>query len=187
MSARSAGAAAGRDVLVVLGTLVALGVVCGLLWWLLVDPAEFTKTARGGAMAENDLGKSFNADAWFVVIGAVAGLVAGLVLGAWRSRDPLLTSGLLLVGSGLAAGVMLLVGHLLGPGSTEAALRAAAAGDKVPEQLGVDTPLVWLGWPVGVLAGVLFVLLGRVPEPAVAEESRDEATPESAPEARAGL
>jgi hypothetical protein len=31
------------------------------------------------------------------------------------------------------------------------------------------------------------VLLGRVPEPAVAEESRDEATPESAPEARAGL
>ena len=187
MAARSARAAVGRDVLAVLGALLVLGVACGVLWWLLVDPAEFTKTARGGAMAENDLGKSFNADAWFVVIGAVAGLVAGLVLSAWRSRDPLLTSGLLLVGSVLAAGVMLLVGHLLGPGSTEAALRAAAVGDKVPEQLSVDTPLAWLGWPVGVLAGTLFVLLGRAPEPGPAGEQPDEGTRESAPDARPAL
>jgi hypothetical protein len=161
--------AAGRDALVVLGALLLLGALCGLLWWLLVDPAQFTKTARGGAMAENDLGKKFNADAWFVVIGLLAGLLAGLVLSAWRSRDALLTSGLLLVGSVLAAGTMLAVGHLLGPSGTEAALRAAAVGGRVPEPLGVDTALAWLGWPVGVLAGTLFVLLGHVP-PAPGDE-----------------
>lgn len=157
-------AGAGRDVLVVLGSLLVLGVLAGMLWWLLVDPAQFTKTAQGGAMSENELGKRFDADAWFAVIGLAAGVVAGLVLSAWRSRDPLLVSGLLLVGSLLAAGAMLLVGRLLGPGDTGAALRAAKVGAKVPETLGLDTWLAVLGWPIGVLMGTLFVLLGRAPE-----------------------
>ena len=39
--------AAGRGARrVVLGVLLVLGVLCGVLWWLLVDPAAYTKTAR---------------------------------------------------------------------------------------------------------------------------------------------
>jgi len=179
-------AGAGRDVLVVLGSLLVLGVLAGVLWWLLVDPAQFTKTAQGGAMSENELAKRFGADAWFVVVGLGGGLVAGLVLGAWRSRDPLLVSGLLLVGSLLAAGTMLLVGHLLGPGDPRAALRAAQVGAKVPETLGVDTPLAVLGWPIGVLAGALLVLLGRAPEEVRSDEDgRDGASETAPPSARA--
>ncbi len=159
--ARTLGGVRG-DVLVVLGGLLLLGVVCGVLWWLLVDPAAYTKTRRGGVMSENELSRRFSADGMYVVIAVVAGLVAGIVLTWWRSRDPLLTSCLLVVGSGLAAGAMWLVGHQLGPGDTAAALRAAKLGAHVPERLDVHVWTAYLAWPVAVLAGALLVLLGRV-------------------------
>ena len=158
---------AGRDAAVVVGTLLALGVLGGVLWSTLVVPAEFTKLAKGGGtMGEDQLSRQFTADAWYVLIAVVAGLAAGAVLSWWRSRDPLLTSLLLVVGAGLAAAAMALVGHLLGPGSTRAALDAAKVGARVPERLDVDTFVVYLAWPVGVLAGALFVLLGKGPEDA---------------------
>lgn len=154
--------AVGRDIVVVLGTLLGLGLLCGVLWWLLVSPAEFTKLRDGAVMSEVQLGRRFSADGMYIVIAAVAGLLSGLVLTWWRSRDPLLTSGLLLVGSALAAGVMSLTGHLLGPGDTRAALAAAKVGAHVPERLDVDAVTVYLVWPMAVLLGALVVLLGRV-------------------------
>jgi hypothetical protein len=160
--ARSGGP--GRDALIVLGGMLLLGAVCGVLWWLLATPAEFTKTKDGGVMDELQLARRFSADATYVVIAVVAGLAAGLGLSWWRGRDPLLTSALLLLGSVLAAAAMLAVGHVLGPGDTEAALDAARAGARVPEALDVGLPdhrtwTVYLAWPVGVLAGALVVLL----------------------------
>lgn len=148
------------DVLVVLGVFLLLGVLGGLLWPVLVTPAEFTKLASGGAMGENELGKQFGADGWFVVIGFLAALAAGLVLTAWRSRDPLLVSLLLLVGAAAAAAVMALVGHWTGPGDPGAALRAARVGSTVPESLDVDSFSIYLAWPFGALVGALFVLVG---------------------------
>ena len=148
------------DVLLVLGVFLVLGVLGGLLWPVLVTPAEFTKLASGGAMGENELGKQFGADGWFVVIGFLAALAAGLVLTAWRSRDPLLVSLLLVVGAAAAAGVMALVGHWTGPGDPSAALRTARVGATVPESLDVDSFSIYLAWPVGALVGALFVLVG---------------------------
>lgn len=163
-----------RDALIVLAAFVVLGLLCGVLWSQVVTPAEFTRLPDGGAMGEDDLGKRFGADGWFIAIGATAGLVAGLVLSWWRSRDPVLTSGLLVLGSVVAAALMAVVGHLLGPGDPQAALEAAKAGERVPEQLDVGVAPLWplsaylkdslttyLAWPVGVLAGALLVLLGR--------------------------
>jgi hypothetical protein len=66
----------------------------------------------------------------------------------------------------LAAAVMALVGHLLGPADPRAALAAAKVGARVPERLDVDTVIVYLAWPVGVLAGALVILLGRDRTPA---------------------
>ena len=145
------------------GVFLALGVLCGLLWSVLVSPAEFTKLASGGAMGENELGKQFGADGWFVVIGFLAALGAGLVLTVWRSRDPLLTSLLLVVGAAVAAAVMALVGHWAGPGDPGQALRAAEVGAQVPECLDVDSFSIYLSWPFGALVGALFVLLGTNP------------------------
>jgi hypothetical protein len=150
----------GRDLVTVLGGMLLLGIVCGVLWWLLSSPAEFTKTRDGGVMSEVDLGRRFSTDALYVVIALVAGLAAGLGLAWWRGRDPFLTSILLVLGSVLAAAVMALVGHALGPDDTREALRAARIGARVPETMHVDVWTVYLAWPVAVLAGALTVLLG---------------------------
>jgi len=80
------------DAVVVLGVLLVLGLLGGVLWWLLVDPAAYTKTRTGGVMSEADLSRQFAADGVYAVIAAVTGLVTGLVMTWWRSRDPLLTS-----------------------------------------------------------------------------------------------
>jgi hypothetical protein len=151
------------DAAVVLGVLLLLGVVGGVVWWLLVDPAAFTKLPDGGVMQEDDLGRQFAADGWYVVVAGVAGLVAGLGLSTWRTRDALLTSVLLVVGSVLAAVAMALTGHLLGPGDPAAALRDVAVGGRVPEPLGVDARAAYLAWPLAVLLGAVVVLLDLTP------------------------
>jgi Na+-driven multidrug efflux pump len=152
------GRAAGRDVVLVLVAYVVLGLVCGLLWWLLVDPATFTKVSDGGSMGELELGKRFNGDAWYAVIAAVAGLASGVLITWWRSRDLLLVTVLLLVGAGIAAAVMAVTGHLLGPGDPDAALAAAKAGGRVPVPLAVTAKASYLVWPIAALIGSLIVL-----------------------------
>jgi hypothetical protein len=152
-----------RDAVVVLGVLLVLGVLGGVLWSQVVTPALFTKTARGGAMGEDELNVQFGAVGWYVVIALVAGAGAGAALSWWRSRDALVTAALLVVGSALAAAAMALVGHLLGPADPTAALATARIGATVPDQLRVDTVLAYLSWPVAVLAGALVVLVGNDP------------------------
>lgn len=146
------------DVLVVLGSFAVLAVVCGVLWWLLVDPATFTKGPNGAAMGELELGKRFNPDGWYTVIGAVAAFLAGVWLTWWRDRDLRATTVLLVLGSGVAAAVMDLTGRLLGPGNPDAAFKAAEVGEKIPVELVVTAPAVYLVWPIGALIGALMVL-----------------------------
>jgi hypothetical protein len=156
---RSSRAGLLADVAWVLGSYVVLGLLGALLWWLLVDPAYFTKAASGGlAMGEVQLSRRFNADGWYVVIAAVLGLLSGSVLTWWRSRDFLLTSALLLVGAGVAALVMTLVGRALGPADPGSLAAAAAVGDRLPVQLEVAATVCYLVWPIAVLIGALFVL-----------------------------
>jgi hypothetical protein len=154
--ARTSGAL--TDTIAVLGVFVVLGVLCGLAWWLLVDPAMYTKVKGGGSMGELQLGKQFDSDGWYTLIAAVTGLVAGAVLTWWRSRDFLLTTVLVVIGAGLAAAAMALTGHLLGPGDPDAALAAAKVGQHVPMQLSVTGKVTYLVWPIAVLVGTLLVL-----------------------------
>jgi hypothetical protein len=149
----------GRDALVVITVFLALGLVCGVLWWRLVDPAAFTKThGGGGSMSESELAKRFNADGWYAVIAIVGGFVAGLLLTWWRWRDPLVTVVSVLVGSALAAALMAVVGHLLGPVAPSAALSAATTGQLVPVQLSVLAKGCYLLWPIASLAAALVAL-----------------------------
>ena len=164
------------DGVVVIGIFLVLGLAGGVLWWLLVDPAAYTKTRDGGVMSEAALRRQFSADGVYAVIAAVTGLVTGLVLTWWRSRDPLLTSLLLVLGAALAAAVMALTGYLLGPGDPATALREARLGAQVPLRLEVDTLSVYLVWPVAVLAGALVVLLNSA-GPATSEVARGTTEP----------
>jgi hypothetical protein len=171
---RRSGAGALADVLVVLGAFLVLGLLAGVAWWLLVDPAYFTKLAAGGSMGEVQLGKRFGADGWYVVVAVLAGLPAGAALTWWRSRDYLLTSALVVAGSLLAAAASAGTGFLLGPGNPDVALVAATRGAHVPVQLAVAAQLrvagvplssVYLAWPISVLAGALLVLWSKPLEP----------------------
>lgn len=147
------------DIAWVLGTYTVLGLVGAVLWWLLVDPALFTKAGNGGlGMGEAQLGKRFAADGWFVVIAAVLGLLSGSVLTWWRSRDSLVTTVLLVVGSGVATALMVLVGRALGPADPQSLARSASVGDRLPMQLEVHATVAYLVWPIAVLVGALFVL-----------------------------
>ena len=162
------------DVAVVVVVLAALGALAGVVWDLVVTPAEFTKLANGAAMNEDALGRQFGADGWYVVIALVVGVISGALLTWWRNRDALRTCGALLIGAAVAAAAMALVGHLLGPGDPRSALQAARVGAHVPERLDVgegswhsvwgylrDTIVIYLCWPVGVLAGALLALVTR--------------------------
>jgi hypothetical protein len=182
-------------VAVVLGGLAVLGVMCGVVWSLVVTPAEFTRLPNGLAMNENALGAQFGADGWYAVIAVIAAVPAGIVLTWWRSRDALWTAALLVLGALVAAVLMAAVGHLLGPADPRDALAAAKVGTKVPESLSLgvrpvtpigaylkETATFYLAWPVGVLAGCLAVLLTRVPvSTAHAEDPAAEPTAESGP------
>ncbi len=147
-----------KDALMILGSCLALGVACGILWWLLADPPTFTKVRQGASMGELQLGRRFDGDGWYAVIAAVAGLFTGALLTWWRSRDFLVTTMLLLLGAGVAAAVMAAVGRLLGPGDPDLALAAAKLGQEVPEQLALTVPATYLVWPIAVLIGALMVL-----------------------------
>jgi hypothetical protein len=184
LSLRSGTAA---DVVAVLGTLVVVGAVCGVLWWLAVDPAQFTKTRDGGTMGELDLAKRFNGDGWYSVIAIVAGFVSGVLLTWWRSRDFRLTTVLVVIGSALAAAVMALVGHVLGPGDPEEALQLAERGQTIPVELEVMAAATYLTWPIAVLAGALMVLWSSpgVPEGGkVTSMQTGDEVPPSTPEDR---
>jgi hypothetical protein len=146
------------DTLVVLGVFVALGLVCGVLWWLAVDPAMFTKVKSGGSMDDIQLAKRFSSDAWYTVIAGVVGLATGIVLTWWRSRDFLLTTLLLFVGAAIAAALMALVGHVLGPPNPKTVFAAAKVGSHIPTQLDVSGKAVYLSWPIAALVGALVVL-----------------------------
>lgn len=167
----SARRAVAGDVVAVLGTFAVLGAVCGVAWWLVVDPAVYTKAADGGAvMSELEMAKRFRADGWYAVLAVVAGFLAGLVVTAWRSRDQLLTTLLLVPGAAAAAVVSAAVGRLLGPEPHETVLARAAEGARVPVELTVSSAAIYLLWPVAVLAGAVLVLWSspRVPRPAPA-------------------
>jgi hypothetical protein len=156
---RSREPAAVRDAVVVLGVFLAVGLVCALAWWLLVDLPVYTSTGRGeGAMEQVELAKRFNADGWYAVLGAVGGFLAGLGLTWWRSRDYLRTVGLLLPGAGIGAATTALVGGLLGPDDPRVALATAARGEAVPVALQLSADVAYLVWPIAALAGALMVL-----------------------------
>jgi hypothetical protein len=177
------GRAPARDAVAVLGTFLVLGVLSGVVWWVLVEPARYTKGRGGVAMGELELAERFAADGWYAVIAIIAGFVAGVGLTWWRTRDFRVTTLLLVPGSAIAAAAMAYVGGLLGPDGPEAGAELLRRGQSFPAQLVVSALPVYLMWPIAVLAGALTVLWsspGVPPLPgtaAGAEQERDAGRP----------
>lgn len=147
------------DAIAVLGTSMVLGLLGGVLWWVLAEPALFTVGRKGDlGMGEVELADRFSATGWFTVLALVLGALSGGALTWWRNRDPILTAGLLVLGSALGTATMAALGGLIGPPDPELAAASAKAGDLVPAALEVGAGVAYLVWTIAALAGALMVL-----------------------------
>jgi hypothetical protein len=173
-----------RDGVAILGCFLLLGLVGAVLWWLLVDPAVYTVTARGGSMGEPELAQRFDPDGWFVVIGLLGGLLGGALLSWWRARDPLRTTILVVLGALLATGVVIALGRILGPADPETLIPSLAPGHHVPVRLVITTKVSALAWPFGALVGCLAFLWSPVGEAQDDPDLQDETEPDPAPAPR---
>lgn len=146
---------------VAVATLAAVGVVAGVVWqWLwtpVVGVAVDHHWSAGDALG---LQHEFSGTGWYVVVGAVAGLLGGLAVALFADRVPLLTLAAVVVGSALGAWLMMLVGTALGPPDQDVVARTAADGTKIPMQLTVTGHSPWIALPSGALAGLVIVFIG---------------------------
>jgi hypothetical protein len=159
-----------------------LGALAGVAWEAVVDLPTYTVGPDGrAATGERGLTAVIGSDAWFCLLGAVVGLLLGLV--AWRRLHALGWSLVLLVTlTAVAAGLLgWWVGTALGPGAFNPRLAQAGPGDVVPVALELRAPASLLVWPfLAVVPVLLGSSLGRDEEegdePAEAVEETRPAT-----------
>ena len=169
------------DLSLVAGSVVVLGLLAGVLWPQLVDPAMAERTADGVSTDEVQLGKLFAADGWFIVLGFVGSAILGALLMLRRRGHEVVVLLLLLGGTYLAArGIAEPIGVALGPPDPVAVLSKGEVGDKAPSRLctiqkddkgevikdddgkevcGLSSRADLLAWPLGGAVGSLVVLL----------------------------
>jgi hypothetical protein len=150
--------AAVLDGVIYLACFAAAGLIGGWIWSVVTPLPQVTKTGNNATVASEELAKQVGMDGWFFVIAAVGGLVLGVVLLAWRHRDPLLAVILVTVGGGLASWLMIQLGEALGPGDPVAALRSKPDGAHVSEQLSLHAHGVAWVWPIAAAFGALIYL-----------------------------
>lgn len=150
-----------KDAVVVLGSMIGLGILCGVLWTVLVEPPQLIRYEGGVGRDAIQMTRIFGMDGWYAVIAAGAALVAGLGFGLWRRRDPLATLLLVLGGSVLAAFFMLATGQALGPQDPTDFLMSAPLGTSRDVPLEVVGAVTYIAWPLPALIGQLIALVSR--------------------------
>ena len=156
--ARHAGGGLVRDVVLVPLLFGIGGVVGGMVWRWLWTPLR--GTAFQGVWYPATNSSDFSATGLYVLIGLGVGLVLGVLSALVTDRRELLTLGLVVLGSLLAAWVMLLVGEVGMP--ADPSRLAAGAGDRTP----LPGTLTVRGWspygafPTGALLGLCVVFVG---------------------------
>lgn len=125
------------------------------LWVWLADPPTVEVTASGAFFGEAELNQQVEVTLWFLALGAVLGLVCGLVVSALGNRYGVLTVLSVLVLCGVASVVTAYVGvEVWGPqGPTGSA--SPAVGTVLRSELEIGSQVAYLGWPIGGLIGAL--------------------------------
>jgi len=141
------------DTLVIAGWFLVSGVVGALVWWQVTELPVVTSDGGTPVVEPGELVKQVGIDAWFAVIALVGGLLGGIVLTAWRRRDPMMSVVMVAVGAALAGWLMKWLGGLLGPAAEKQALASLVDGSSVPMQLTLHAPgVLWL-WPLAAMVG----------------------------------
>jgi uncharacterized membrane protein YeaQ/YmgE (transglycosylase-associated protein family) len=160
---------------IVVALFAGTGLLAGWVWWKLWSPApegavfdkQWYPRETEGLLAE------FAGTGWYVVVALVAGLVLGLVAGLLLDRDEIVTLVAVIIGSALAAWLMMRVGFHFGPPDPQAIAETAKNGTELPGRLDlsgavnlpqhrfddeVRSPM--LAFPIGGLAGLAIALFG---------------------------
>lgn len=143
------------DVVVVAVWFAVAGAAGAVVWWQVTTLPKLTRSGENASQAPDQLVNQVGIDGWFFVVAAVGGLVSGIILLAWRRRDPLLMVVLVALGGGLASWVMVRAGLALGPAPELTALRELAEGGEVSMQLKLHAPGMTWTWSVAAVLGAL--------------------------------
>jgi DivIVA domain-containing protein len=157
-----------RTVLLVLLAYAVVGAVAGAVWeWVWTPPGQVVQQHQVFYDSYASLRRAFTGTGWYAVVGTLASAVVSLGVCLLTRRRGLLALGLVIVGSAIAAAVMLKVGTSLGPAdptnnAAHTVKRTPVPGELTVEgtsHLGIKTPyLVWPMASLAVLALVFFAL-----------------------------
>jgi hypothetical protein len=144
----------------------AAGAAAGWLWFTVWDAPSGVVSGGQWYTGEAGLRDDFAGVAWYVTIALAAGLALG-VLTAWLfDRSELVTLGAVVVGSALAAYLMLRVGTHLSPPDPQVLARTAQDGDELKGALRVRSWVPKGTFTFGGLVGLALVYavsIGRAP------------------------
>jgi hypothetical protein len=150
----------------IVAVFAAVGAAAGRLWYRLWDAPSGVVAGGQWYTSEAGLRDDFQGVAWYVTIALAAGLVLG-ILTAWLfDRSELVTLVAVIVGSALAAYLMLRVGTHLSPADPHEVAKTAQDGDKLKGALTVTSWAPRGAFTFGALIGLAFVYLvsiGRAP------------------------
>ena len=136
----------------VLVLFAAVGAACGWIWFRVWPQPTGTVFSNQWFADEEGLRNVFDGTAWYVVLAAAGGLLAGALATVLGRRSPLVTMGAVIAGSFLAAWLMLRIGLLLSPTDPEVLAKTAEDGAKLPGRLSLEgghSP--YLVWPLASL------------------------------------
>lgn len=159
-----------RSAYLVVLAFAVLGAALGAIWPHAIAHAKLERFANGVGQGQLQLSRVWSADGWFVLLGGVAGLAAGVVVGALRRLDAVVAVLGVVVGSVLAALFMATIGRLLGPDDPARMLAGAAVGTTADASIAWPPLGAMLAWPFAALVGVLAGLFTR-PDESTPEES----------------
>lgn len=170
---RSSGA--GKDLAVILVVFGGLGVLAGLLWWLLTPLPHYAAVDGQVSMDSVQLMKRANTDVYFIALAACAGLIGGLLTAMRRVGNPLPWVLLILIGSSLGSIVMWQFGELLSPSDLRDLLKELKPGQMLVVPLRLDAKPALLALPATALCVTTAVLwIRRIPIEALVERDSEE-------------
>jgi peptidoglycan/LPS O-acetylase OafA/YrhL len=137
-----------------------LGLPAGWLWNFLADSPEGVVFDGVPYFDETQLNIKSEMTLWYLAVGVVLGVVAGLVVALRGYRHGVTTVAAVLVLGAAAAAVTALTGiHLFGP-DEGAQVAAVEEGGEISAGLAIDSWVAYLGWPAGALIGALAAVAG---------------------------
>ena len=137
----------------------AVGVLLGLVWWLVTPLARLEKRADGVFGVGRQAETAVAADGWFAVCGLVAGVVVALVA-AFLVRERLAALVGLAAGGVLGSVVAWRVGALLGPGPLQETAEILKVGQRFDGPLTISALGVLLAWSMAAVAAFFAAVAG---------------------------